>query len=148
MSKPAATKAKVLVAIILALAIVGVAMADRLLAVPVSARKTQHLAVQGEEAQIRAVIDTVLHRFGIDRRNVKSWRVQPPGAGWSRFEERVFVAPGFVSLEFNHELNKRLAPLGAHVVGTERTKENVVALHIVKEGTTIRTISFVVVTKI
>jgi hypothetical protein len=144
----AAMKTKILVAIILALAIVGVALADRLLGEPASPPKAKRVAIQSEDAQIRAVIDTVLHRFGVDRREVKSWRVQPSGTGWSRLEERVTVSPAFVSLAFNHELNMRLASLGVHVVGTERTKENVVALHIVKDGTTIRTLSFVTEAKL
>jgi hypothetical protein len=36
-----------------------------------------------------------------------------------------------------------LAPFGAHVVGTERTRENTVTMHIVWAGTTVRSMAFV-----
>jgi hypothetical protein len=97
------------------------------------------------ELQQRAatVIDTLLRRYGIDPREVRSWMVVGPGKTGGRVEQRVFVTPAFVSVAFNHDLNLALASLGAHVVATERTKENLVTMHVVVHGVTIRSIGFV-----
>lgn len=102
---------------------------------------TQRAAQQGAAA----AIDTLLKRYGIEPEDVHTWIVQWHGKSGSRVEQRVSVPPSFVALSFNHDLNLALMPMGAHVVATERTKENLVTMHIVSHGSTIRSIAFAVV---
>jgi hypothetical protein len=128
----------------LTLAAIALAIADFLPAGVLSGGSGQHRsAFPSEEPGIRAAIDTTLSRFGIDRESVHTWRVQVPGMKSGRVESRVIVPPAFASLAFNHELNNHLAQYGAHVVATERSREQSVTMHIVKDGVTVRSMTFV-----
>jgi hypothetical protein len=101
-------------------------------------------AVPAEDtAGIQEVIDTLLLRYGVNRALVKMWRVTTPDKTPVRIEQRIPVQADFLSLVFNHDLNRRLAPFGAHVIATERTKENTITMHIVRGGMTIRSMAFV-----
>jgi hypothetical protein len=71
---------------------------------------------------------------------MKTWRIQIPGA--YRVESRLTVPVGFASLEFNHRLNLALAPLDARVVATERARDGVVTMHCVRNGVTVRSLTF------
>jgi len=86
-------------------------------------------------------------RFLSERKGTMSggriWKVRVPGATASRTEQRVSVPPDFDSIEFNHALAQRLAPFGASVVGTERTKEATVSMHVVTSGTTVYSVLLV-----
>ena len=73
----------------------------------------------------------------------RTWTVRIPGTTLTRTEKRVSVPREFDSIEFNHTLSKHLAPLGAHVVATERSKEATVTMHIVAGGETVYSVSFV-----
>ncbi len=95
------------------------------------------------QQQVATAIDTLLGSHGIDPREARVWTAPGPGKTSGRVEERVIVPPSFVSLDFNHRLNLALAPLGAHVVATERTRENTVTMHIVSNGKTIRSLILV-----
>ncbi len=108
-------------------------------------REEQSLkALPAEDAAgIQEVIDTLLPRYGVDRALVKIWRVTTPDKTPVRIEQRIPVHADFLSLVFNHDLNRRLAPYGAHVIATERTKENTITMHIVRGGRTIRSMAFV-----
>jgi hypothetical protein len=55
----------------------------------------------------------------------------------------VLVPPEFDSIEFNHTLARRMAPAGAKVVATERSKEATVTMHVVVHGATIYSLSMV-----
>jgi len=136
-------RTKSIIALLLALLAAGIALTDRLMGVPVGLPSGRRSVTPAEEQEIRGVLDTLLVQYGIERRGVISWHVQIRGIKWTRLEERVSVPPSFLSVRFNHDLNERLAALGAHVVGTERTKENAVILHIVKSHATIWSIAFV-----
>jgi len=96
-----------------------------------------------DAAGIQEVVDTLFGRYGVDRTAVKTWRVTMPDKTPLRMEQRIPVPSNFPSLVFNHDLNRRLAPFGAHVIATERTKENTITMHIVTSGTTIRSMAFV-----
>lgn len=98
---------------------------------------------RGTEAKLAAAVDTLLTRYGIDRSVVKTWRPMAAGRPTGRVESRAPVGAGFLSLQFNHDLNIMLEELGARVIATERTKENSVTLHIVRGGTTVRSITLV-----
>ncbi len=101
-------------------------------------------AVPGKDAAgIQEVVDTLLLRYGVDRAQVKTWRVTTPDKIPVRIEQKIPVQSDFLSLVFNHDLNGRLAPYGAHVIATERTKENTITMHIVRSGRTIRSMAFV-----
>ena len=89
-----------------------------------------------------AVVDSLLHRFGVATDDVRTWGAKAAGEPTGRIEERIPVPPSFRSLEFNHALARRLAPLGMSVVATERSRENAVTMHIVREGVTMRSLQF------
>ena len=108
-----------------------------------SSRQIVH-ASQSVQKEIDAVIDTLLARYRIEKEWVKSWQVQIPEKGFRRSERRVFVPPDFISLSFNLDLNRMLADCGARAIASERTKESIVTMHVVKEGTVLETLSFVV----
>ncbi len=98
---------------------------------------------RGAEAGIAAAIDSLCPLYSIDARLIRSWKATAAGEPTGRIEEKIPVDPGFRSLEFNHALAARIAPFGAFVVATERSKENSVTMHIVCGGTTIRSLWFV-----
>jgi hypothetical protein len=95
------------------------------------------------EAGIAAAIDSLLPVYGIDVRLIRSWKATAAGEPTGRTEEKIPVGPGFRSLEFNHALASRIAPFGAGIVATERSKENSVTMHVVRGGATIRSLWFV-----
>jgi hypothetical protein len=92
---------------------------------------------------IANAIDTLLHRYQIKNRWVKSWNVLTPDRRLIRSERRVYVPPRFISLDFNHDLSRELARFGARVVATERTKESTVSMHVVVDGMIVESIIFV-----
>jgi len=95
-------------------------------------------------AGVNETVDTLLARYGIEKGWIKTWQVQTPNKRFLRVERRVFVPGDFISVNFNHDLSRTLAAYGATtVVGTERTKENTVTLHIKKDNTIIQSISLV-----
>jgi hypothetical protein len=94
-------------------------------------------------AALNEAVDTLLARYRIDRGWVKTWRVQTPDRKFLRVERRVFVPPDFISLNFNHDLSRAVQDFGATAVATERTKENIVTIHIKKDRTIIQSISLV-----
>ena len=95
------------------------------------------------EAGIAAAIDSLFRLYAIDARLVRSWKASVAGEPTGRIEEKIPVDPAFRSLEFNHALAARIAPFGAGVVATERSKENSVTMHVVRGGATIRSLWFV-----
>jgi hypothetical protein len=92
--------------------------------------------------RIRNAIDTVFTRHGIDPSGVRTWNAQGQNGRLPRVEQRAKVPPGFPSLLVNHELARLLEPVGGHIVAIERTKDNTVTMHIVRQGVTIRSIAF------
>lgn len=95
-------------------------------------------------AQVNAVVDTLLGHYEVDPRWVKSWSVFTPNKKFVREERRVYVPPGFISLNFNHDLSRALAKYDVQLVATERTRESTVSMHILNDGMIIESISFVV----
>jgi hypothetical protein len=106
-------------------------------------RTVDPAARRAAESGIAAALDSLFPAFGIDAGTVRSWKATAAGGPTGRIEARIKVPPGFRSLEFNHALARRIAPFGAGVVATERSKENTVTMHIVRDGMTIRSLSFV-----
>jgi len=131
---------RILIAAVLALCGLGLTATDYLTTEGGSRDTAQNRAA---EAGIAASVDTMFVRYGIAMSDLKTWRATAGGRPTGRIEQRVSVGPRFLSVEFNHELNLRLGPLGAHVVATEKTRDNIVTMHIVRDGTTVRSIAFV-----
>lgn len=101
-------------------------------------------ASQSVRRDIDTVIDTLLSKYRIEKEWVKSWQVQNHEKGFLRSERRVLVPPDFISLSFNLDLNRMLSDYGARAIASERTKESIVTMHVVKEGTVLETLSFIV----
>jgi hypothetical protein len=95
-----------------------------------------------KEAAIEGVVDTLFARYGITGRDVRSWRILARDKRPLRMEQRILVGRDFPSLWFNYELQTMLSPLGAGVIATERSKDNIVTMHIVRQGRTIRSMAF------
>jgi hypothetical protein len=100
-------------------------------------------ARKSAEAGIAAAIDSISPAFGIDAHLIRRWKATAAGEPTGRIEEKIPAPPGFRSLEFNHALARAVAPFGARVVATERSKENIVTMHVVRGGVTIRSLLFV-----
>jgi hypothetical protein len=134
---------KMILAAALGAAAILLFVADHLLGSAMPARGGYASMAPVERAEMQGAIDTLLSRHGIPRASVRTWRVLSPDRKLLRVEQRIAVPREFLSLVFNNELNSILAPFGAHVVGTERTRENTVTLHIVQGGFTVRSMAFV-----
>jgi hypothetical protein len=111
-------------------------------------RRTQRLVASvfdasQNQARIDMEVDTLLVRYGIDLQEVRSWQVLTPEKRYIRSERRVLVGPDFNSLNFNLDLQRQVAPFGARVVATERTKESTVIMHLKLDGRIMQSISFV-----
>jgi hypothetical protein len=98
-------------------------------------------------SSVEAVVDTLFDHYAINRSRVKTWRVLSAGNKPFRVEQRIPVTREFPSLVFNFELHRMLQPLGAEVFGTERSKDNVVTMHVVHGGVTVRSMAFVFTAK-
>jgi len=92
---------------------------------------------------IAAAVAGVLHDQNIPATAIRSWSVHPEGSRFTRRMQRVSVPRDFVTVTFTHELALRMRPLGVYVVGTERTKEASVTMHIVAGGHTVHSITLV-----
>jgi len=94
-----------------------------------------------EERAVAAAFDTLFAQYGIDRAAVKTWRAGSARQTLARLEQRITVPASFPTLEFNHRLNARLEKVGAHVTATERTRDNVVTMHVVRHGVIVRSVT-------
>ena len=90
---------------------------------------------------VDATVDSLLQEKGVDRKKERKWQVKSSNGMVIRIERRIRVPAELVSLEFNRDLSSAVEPLGAHVSGTERTKESTVVLHVVAGEMTVQTIT-------
>jgi len=107
-----------------------------------SARRAPRPAGSDAGGACAAIVDSLLGRYGVDRDGIRTWAAKAGGEPTGRIEEHIPVPASFRSLEFNHALARRLAPLGMSVVATERSRDNAVTMHIVRGGVTIRSLAF------
>jgi hypothetical protein len=135
-------KVRIIVALTLAAAVLHL-MGTLQSGIVLDRRESAEERRKSEEA-IAAAVDTLLARFNVDRSSGTVWRPKFAGRPTGRIEQRFTVDPGFLSISFNHELNLLLSPLDARVVATERGREQIIAMHIVRGGTTVRSITFTV----
>ncbi len=134
-------KRRLIIAGTLALLGVALSVADRLVP-PGKSVVNDFAAAHAGGKQINAEIDALLGKYNIEPKAITTWKVMTPDKKFLRLEQRIVVPHDFASLEFNHRLSKQILPFGARVAATERSRENVVTMHIVNEGVIIRTISF------
>jgi len=142
-NSPSGLRVRVIVAGLLVVSAVVLFVANR---VSEKTAARQAMAVAREEGMsggIDRVIDMVLRRHGVLPGQVKSWQMHPANRRFTRTERRVTVPPDFIGLDFNLDLSRELERYDARVVGTERTKESSVIIHIVVNGKTIESISFI-----
>lgn len=101
---------------------------------------------QPAAADLQAIdiaIDSLLSRYGITARQVRKWQVRTGDGMTARTERRALVPPELATVEMNRDLSRAVSAFNGHVVGTERTKESVVVLHVVVRGTTVQSVSLV-----
>jgi len=91
---------------------------------------------------IQAAVDSMLRRHGISRSAVRTWNVLSLEKKVLRVAQQIEVPRDFPSLVFNDQLQRMLEPVEAHVVATERLKDNSVTMHIVCGGRTVRSLVF------
>jgi len=127
-----------------ALAIVAVALTlvDRLLAAGTDKIVNDFSGAHAGGAQINAAIDAVLGRYPIEPKSVSSWKVMTPDKKFLRLEQRIVMPYDFAAVQCNHELSREILPFGGRIAATERSRENVVTMHVLNQGVIIRTISF------
>jgi hypothetical protein len=135
-------KRRLIVAGMLALAGIGLTVADRLVASDAGRTVNDFASAHASDKDISAAVDALLGTYAIDPRTVTSWKVLTPDKKFLRLEQRVVVPHDFPSVEFNHKLTQKILPFGARVAATERSKENVVTMHVMNDGVIIRTIVF------
>jgi hypothetical protein len=123
--------------LIVFLAVVAAVLA----ALRVTGFRTRTAAANPEE--IGRTVEKVLAERREETAGSRVWKVRFPGTSFTRTEQRVTVPREFDTIEFNHALGKRLAPLGVNVVATERSKEATVAMHVVAGGATVYSLSLV-----
>jgi hypothetical protein len=95
-----------------------------------------------EGKAIAAAFDTLFTQYRIDRAAVRTWHAGSARQKLARMEQRVTVPAAFPTLEFNHRLNALLEKVGAHVTATERTRDNIVTMHVVRRGVIVRSVTF------
>jgi hypothetical protein len=94
-------------------------------------------------AAIAEGVDTLLDRYGVDRSLIRTRRILSPAQKPVRIEQQIAVVREFPTLLANDQLQELLAPAGARVLGTERTREGIVTLHVVTGGFTTRSLIFI-----
>lgn len=138
-----ALRRRMILAALLGAAALILFLVERLVTPVAAGAPAAAIAAGTEQAAFQEAIDTLLIRHGVAPRSVRTWRVLSIDKQPIRLEQRVAVPREFRSLVFNAELTELLGPLGAHVVATERTREQSVTMHIVHQGMTVRSIAFV-----
>jgi hypothetical protein len=93
-------------------------------------------------AGVQSIVDTMLQRYGIPRSSVRTWNVLSVDRKPLRVAQQIEVSRNFPSLIFNDQLQRMLEGIEARVFATERSRDNIVTMHIVRRGQTIRSIAF------
>jgi hypothetical protein len=102
-------------------------------------RKNTAVAVPGE-AEIRRGLEAVCAEFKVPPASLKVRDVKNRAGDPVRVEYRLRLPKDFSSVEFNHALADKVEPWGARVVGTERTHDRTVTLHVVRDEETIMSV--------
>jgi hypothetical protein len=135
-------KSRLMIAGILAIAGIALSVTDRLVAAGGNGIVNDFAAAHAGSKQIGAAVDALLGTYAIEPKAITTWRVLTPEKKFLRLEQRIVVPHDFASVEFNHKLSQQILPFGARIAATERSRENIVTMHILNEGVIIRTIMF------
>jgi hypothetical protein len=90
---------------------------------------------------VQAAVDSMMKQYGIPRSSVRTWNILSLDKKPIRVVQRIEVSRTFPSLVFNAQLQRLLEPTGAHVFATERSRDNIVTMHVVWHGRTIRSLT-------
>jgi hypothetical protein len=121
----------------LVLGILAAVLAPRGATVHEPVGKNAPAVVAPGEAEIRRGLEAVCAEFRVPPASLKVRDVKDRNGRQVRTEYRLRLPKDFSSAEFNHALNAKVEPWGAHVVGTERTHDRTVTLHVVRDEETI-----------
>ncbi len=90
---------------------------------------------------VQAIVDSMLRQYGIPRSSVRTWNILSLDKKPIRVAQQVEVSRAFPTLVFNAQMQRLLEPIEAHVFATERSRDNIVTMHIVWHGRTIRSLT-------
>ncbi len=121
----------------LVLGLLALVLAPRGATVREPARKNAAPVVTPGDAEIRRGLEAICAEFRVPPASLKVRDVKDRNGRPVRTEYRLRLPKDFSSAEFNHALNAKVEPWGAHVVGTERTHDRTVTLHVVRDEETI-----------
>ena len=110
--------------------------ADKMIARRLSPKPDEQAVLK----KIDDVVEAALRELEPDRSKIRTRNVQTPGNAFSRVERSVRVAVDFLPLKFNQSLSHKLEFLGVRVIGSEKSKENITTLHLVRGGRIIQSI--------
>lgn len=94
--------------------------------------------------QIESVVSRLLIRYQVDGKAIRARKVLSGDGKFSRVERRIFVAPEFNTLSFNHDLYQAVSEFGATAIASEKSEDKSVAMHIKKDGVIVETLVFLV----
>ncbi len=120
----------------LVLGILVVVLAPRTAASRETPRSTVAPSVPGE-AEIRRGVEAICAEFRIPPASMKVRDVKDRTGLPVRTEYRLRLPKDFSSAEFNQALGRKVEPWGARVIGTERTHDRTVTLHVIRDEATI-----------
>lgn len=103
-------------------------------------RRTTDESVQNILLSIDRTIGRELRSHGIDNSRVRARNIVTPDRSFMRVERTVVIPDDFVTVSFNRDLNEALGVLGARAVATERTRGDIVSIHVIREGTVIQSL--------
>lgn len=91
----------------------------------------------GGAETLASEVDAVCRAFGIPAKAVRARPVKDRQGKVLRTEYRVRAPRDLSAAEFNADLSVRMEPFGARVVGTERTRDRTVTLHVIRDEETV-----------
>ena len=94
------------------------------------------------DRELHAALDSLMGVYGIAAGGVRTRTIKDDDGTVFRSEQRIDVPVEFAALRFNYDLATRLHRAGARVVGTERVRERLTSLHVVRDGSTVWTLQF------
>jgi hypothetical protein len=123
----------------LVLGVLAVVLAPRTAVGREPTRKNAPVAIPGE-SEIRRGLEAVCADFHVPPSSLKVRDMKDRTGQPVRREYRLRLPRDFSAAEFNQALSSKVEPWGAHVIGTERTQDRTVTLHVVRDEGTIMSV--------
>jgi hypothetical protein len=139
---PAHRSVTVRLAVVIVLTVAAALLLSREAQSPPPAQSRSASLTPSISGGIQAAVDSMMRRYSIPRSAVRTWNVLSLEKKVLRVAQQIEVSRDFPSLVFNDQLQRMLEPVEAHVVATERLKDNSVTMHIVCGGRTVRSLVF------